>query len=469
MSIELRRKITNTLEAMASQLEPAVSNYLWALTTKGIRVEIHNGKDVCDFAHIAHSSCPGCESCILANHQTIGLKIRNLETFLDLINQVNQIISIHRSDFPWLKKLSIISIWNNATEYDFEHPEEFLKRLINILEHMMLSDLSGTYIAGDIEIKGHMRNISMEVVGAPTEQEAPFEMIVHLSNQGEKETELNELQRVRFGISGNELIVTSVQMAVLGDTVHKVHSDLNNIYCETYNVLTMIRNVSKFSGVIEESVLDNFYTEADKIASTEDRHAREALMIQFINDLDGFISKFSDQLNPGKQIKGNRVSQERYQLINGLIAEINTFYSTVYPSFQSVVEKIERYNARSLNQSMLNNPMRLYGAGGAAKEVGSCVSLMCTILSLRQIGIDTLRFPLLFPLREQQHVTERTKYIEDHKRNLVERVRIELGLSDNDIVLDDDGCAYTIDITNIKINRDLFIQIANIIEAPTEA
>jgi len=470
MSPKLKNLISDRINNLDNHLDPRVSTYFYALSSKNIGVEIFNGSDFCIFNKIASGECELTECCVNTQEYNGIIKITNLELFIELISEVQRLLDNYKQTYSWLRYASILSIWNNATEYDFNHPEEYLQRWIHMINNIT-PDIPLERLGQISFSESGIRNIFIKIEGSPSEQEAPQEFVTYLADENGP-LPINELHRVRFGISSpSEATITSVQMGQIELTIKELEFRMEKLFCEISTLLKLCYDCKSFVPFIKQLPIDLIKEEFEGLYTGIDDGSRQQKIIDKAEEIRLVLNIIHEGLSQKFHVLQSLLPPNKRDLLAKLKAELNFCTINIYPELERLIKINSLYAKRMESQRVLNKPMRLKKGGTAAQAVGNAFSLVNAMLFLRKIGVTQVRMPFVFPIRELKHNLERTEYIINQKSNLISRIKIELGLSDNQIVLLEDGCTVYIDISSINIIRPLLLQLESLYQdaAATES
>lgn len=134
--------------------------------------------------------------------------INNPEVLNSLLEQY--LISIKESDLPFCEwnerigeKYYLSNVWNNATNYDFDNPERFIKRYTDFILDDTFSCFDEIKCIGSFGLIGGVESyVYIRRDKCPRGYETPFELSFFIGNIEDPAT-LYPLPKIRYGIENN--------------------------------------------------------------------------------------------------------------------------------------------------------------------------------------------------------------------------------------------------------------------------
>jgi len=148
------------------------------------------------------------------------LYINDVENFVRLLQELHD--TIYKGDLPeaiekTVAGQSLLNIWNNATFGDFQHPEVFVGRRINLIRDETFVNLRDWTPLGSVPINGSTENIFIKHDSLPANFESPHDLRIAISSQS-LPSEIDDLPAVRFGITEpGQATIYAIQMPRIGE------------------------------------------------------------------------------------------------------------------------------------------------------------------------------------------------------------------------------------------------------------
>lgn len=181
------------------------------------------------------------------------LIIEDLDSFCEVMKDLQQTLDRKHDINPWANEQNSIYIWRSATPYDFEHPVEYIKSRIAIINDETFERLEEWTPLSELPEIGEVLHVRHAVKGSAFE--SPHDLIFASYPEGSEYRDEHALPSVRYGlIDDRTAIIYAIQMPY----VHEISEP---------NLLRMKETCEFETLRINNAVKSLYYVSADDFVS----------------------------------------------------------------------------------------------------------------------------------------------------------------------------------------------------------
>lgn len=281
------------------------------------------------------------------------LNMGNAKDFLKELLTLNTTIEENRSSVKWLVNNSCTSIWERATFDDLNHPVQFMKRIVAEITDTRTLPTQWTRI-GSVETKRGLEDVYvMDTEGTVNRTEGPRMIRFASTMQGEEITDITQLPGIVYGLDNK-------------DTATLYSIQLPPIDNRTPGGIQTARNSTR--------ILTSFLNKTQE---------GQRAPIPETDDLETIIAAV-------RRIQATLTEND---------------FEHIYPT--QLINLLSERDRINIAASMLETRDHELTRFNSLKGGSALVSMISFIALVKQLGIKTIRIPILLPLSEHYKNKER--------------------------------------------------------------
>jgi len=324
------------------------------------------------------------------------LYVNDIEDFIRLLHELHK--AIYSDDKPKaidrsVSGQSLQNIWNNATFGDFQHPEIFVGRRINLIRDETLVKLQEWRPIGEVPVDGNTENFFVKHDSLPANYESPHDLRFAISDQ-DKPSEYDDLPAVRYGITEpGQATIYAIQMPRIGAKTEATY-------------LAEIEKTKK-GCLVTQTFFQNYLSSKETEGKSYFSDFPEELLD---HDIDDYYEKFAKKLEAYLTKKAVEAGYDDYvvwareKIAEKAVADaLDDFDETmVFAEDQdSYAKELAKYHKRReilprYTQAVKENSTNEFR--GAPPT--SLISLTAAVSLLHKQGIDEFLIPAYLPKRK---------------------------------------------------------------------